>query len=83
MLYTVNGKWPIASAQVKQDPVTNELKALSEIERRQQYLDEVTSQEAEVLIPIIKDCLNNKPAMRPSIFDLSSKIKPLKVCAYS
>ena len=80
MLYTVNGKWPTPSAQVKRDPLTNELKALSEVERRQQYLDEVTGQEAEVLKPLIKDCLNNDPTMRPSIFDLSSKIKPIKVC---
>ena len=80
MLYTVNGKWPTPSAQVKQDPLTNELKALSEVERRQQYLDEVTGEEAEVLKPLIKDCLNNNSAMRPSMIDMSRKIKPLKVC---
>ena len=79
MLYTVNGKWPTPSTQVKQDPLTNELKALSEVERRQQYLDEMTGEEAEVLKPLIKDCLNNNPTMRPSMFDLSSKIQPLKV----
>ena len=80
MLYTVNGKWPKPSAQVKRDSLTNELKAVSEVERRQQYLDEVTGEEAEVLKPLIKDCLNNDPSMRPSMFDLSRKIKPLKVC---
>ena len=79
MLYTVTGKWPTPIAQVRQDPLTNELKALSEVERRQQYLDEVTG-EAEVLTPLMKDCLNNNSTMRPSMFDLSSKIKPLKVC---
>ena len=78
MLYTITGKWPTPTAQVMQDPITNELKALSEVERRQQYLDEVTGQ-AEVLKPLIKDCLNNKPTLRPSVFDLSSKIKALKV----
>ena len=79
MLYTVTGKWPTLTAQVRLDPITNELKAVSEVERRQQYLDEVTG-EAEVLKPLMKDCLNNNPSMRPSMFDLSSKIKPLKVC---
>ena len=79
MLYTVTGKWPTLIAQIKRDPITNELTALSEIERRQQYLDEVTG-EAEVLIPLVKDCLKNDPTMRPSMFELSSKIKPLKVC---
>ena len=52
MLYTVNGKWPTPSAPVKQDPLTDGLKALSEVERRQQYLDEVTGEEAEVLKPL-------------------------------
>ena len=80
MLYTVNGKWPTPSAQVKRDPLTNELKAVSEVERRQQYLDEVTGEEAEVLKPLIKDCLNNDPSMRPLLSELSSKIRPLKVC---
>ena len=79
MLYTVNGKWPTPSAPVKQDPLTDELKALSEVDRRQQYLDEVTGEEAEVLKPLIKDCLNNNPSMRPSMIDISGKIKPLKV----
>ena len=79
MLYTVTGKWPTPIAQVREDPITNELKALSEVERRQQYLDEVT-EEAEVLKSLMKDCLNNNSNKRPSMFDLSSKIKPLKVC---
>ena len=79
MLYTVTGKWPTPIAQVKRDPITNELKALSEVERRQQYLDEMTG-ETEVLTPLMKDCINNDPTMRPSMFELSSKIKPLKVC---
>ena len=79
MLYTVTGKWPTPIPQVKRDPITNELKALSEVERRQQYLDEVTG-EAEVLTPLMKDCLNNDPTMRPSMLKLSCKIKPLKVC---
>ena len=79
MLYTVSGKWPTPTAQIKQDPITNELKTLSEVERRQQYLDEVTGQ-AEVLKPLIMDCLNNDHSLRPSILDLSNKIKPMKVC---
>ena len=79
MLYTVTGKWPTPITQVKRDPITNELKALSEVERRQQYMDELTG-EAVVLKPLMKDCMNNDPTMRPSMFDLSSKIKPLKVC---
>ena len=79
MLYTVSGEWPTPAAQVKRDPLTNELRALSEVERRQQYLDEMTGEDVEVLVPLIRDCLNNDPAKRPSIIDLSSKIMSLKV----
>ena len=53
MLYTFSGKWPTPTAQVEEDPITNELKALSEVERRQQYLDEVTGP-AEVLKPLLE-----------------------------
>ena len=44
MLYTVTEKWPTPIPQVRQDHITNELKALSEVERHQKYLDEVTEE---------------------------------------
>ena len=81
MLYTVNGKWPRPTALADFDPVTRQVRGFSEVERRQQYLDEMTG-EAEVLRPLIAACLDNDPVKRPSILDLSEKIKPWKVCLY-
>ena len=79
MLYTVNGKWPKPTALADFDPVTRQVRGFSEVERRQEYLDEMTG-EAEVLRPLIEACLDNDPVKRPSILDLSEKIKPWKVC---
>ena len=40
--------------------------ALSEVERRQQYLDKMIG-EAEVLRPLVEECLDDDPSVRPTI----------------
>ena len=77
-LYTVNGKWPKPTALTKFDPLTRQAKAFTEVERHQEHLDKMTG-EAEVLRPLVEACLDNDPVKRPSIAELSEKIKPLKV----
>ena len=78
-LCTVSGIWPTPTAPTKYDPVTHQVRGFSEVKRRQEYLDKMTG-EAEVLRPLIEGCLHNNPVKRPSIKELSEKIKPLKVC---
>ena len=78
MLYTVNGKWPRPTALANYDPVTRQVRGFSEVERRQEHLDKIKG-EAEVLRPLVVACLDNDPVKRPSILELSEKIKPLKV----
>ena len=79
ILHTVNGKWPTPTALTIFDPVTRQAKAFTEVERRQDHLDKMTG-EAEVLRPLVEACLDNDPIKRPSMVELSEKIKPLKVC---
>ena len=79
MLHTVNGKWPEPTVISKFDAVTRQAKAFTEVERRQKYLDKMRG-EAEVLRPLVEACLDNDAVKRPSIVELSEKIKPLKVC---
>ena len=76
MLHTVNGKWPEPTPLTEYDPTTHQLqvKGLSEVERRQEYLDMMTGK-AEVLRPLVEACLHNNPVKRPSIFELSEKIE--------
>ena len=79
MLYTVNGKWPKPSSLVDFDPVTRQVRGLSEVERHREHLDKMRG-EAEVLRPLVEACLDNDPVKRPSIVELYGKIKPMKVC---
>ena len=76
-LYAVVGEWPTPSALVKIDPKTRKRVALSEVERRQQYLNKMIG-EAEVLRPLVEECLNNDPTERPTIANVSKRIKEMK-----
>jgi len=75
MLFVATHKWPSPADQIQLDPETDEPVALSE-ERRKEYLDEMTGA-AEVLRPLVESCLSNNPAKRPTIAEVSKK---LKVC---
>ena len=51
--------------------------ALSEVERRQEYLDEMTG-EAEVLRSLVEECLDYDPIVRPSIATVCKRIQSNK-----
>ena len=76
MLFVATHKWPTPTEQVEFDPVTNKLVARSEVERRQEYLDEMTG-DLEAYKPLVESCLSNNPAVRPPMPAVS---KALKVC---
>ena len=80
-LCAINGTWPTPTNLTIFDRVTYRVKAFTEVQRRQEYLDKMTG-EAEALRPLVEACLDNDPAKRPSIVVLSEKIKPLKVCLF-
>ena len=80
ILYTINGKWPMPTALTNFDPVTRQVRGFSEVERRQEHLDEMTG-EAKALRPLVESCLDNDPVKRPPIFELSQKIKAIMVCS--
>ena len=76
-LYTVVGEWPMPSDSSMIDPKTKKRVALSEVERRQQYLDKMIG-EAKMLRPLVEECLNNDPTRRPTMEIVSKRIKELK-----
>ena len=78
VLFTVVGEWPIPTSLVKDHLETRKIIALSEVERRQQYLDKMIG-EAEVLRPLVESCLNNNPAKRPTMEVVSEKVKEIKI----
>ena len=54
--------------------------SLSEVERRQQYFDKMTMENA-VLKEMVMRCLDDDPNERPPIQEVSKMIKSLKVTA--
>ena len=75
MLFVATHKWPTPTEQVEIDPVTNKLVARSEVERRQEYLDEMTG-DMKGFKPLVESCLSNNPAERPT---MTAVCKALKV----
>ena len=74
ILHTFNQQWPSPFKQVQFDPRTRKRVALSEVERRQQYLDKMIG-EAEVLRPLVEECLDDDPAVRPTIATICERIQ--------
>ena len=77
MLHTLSHQWPTPSEPVVTDPATYELKAKSEIERRSRYFDKIPMSKSDVLIPVIKSCLNNVPKNRISIVTVCDQLQGL------
>ena len=77
-LHTLSHQWPTPSEPVVTDPVTFEMKAKSEAERRSSYFDKIDRDRSGVLIiPVIKSCLNNIPKNRPSIVTVCNQLEGL------
>ena len=75
-LHVFSEEWPTPSDQVMMDPDTEKLVALSEAERRQKYLDKMTSK-AAALREMVEQCLINNPKKRPLIQEVSVIIETL------
>ena len=74
ILHTFNQQWPSPIEQVQFDPSTRKRVVLSEVERRQQYLDKMIG-EAEVLRPLVEECLDDDYAVRPTIVTVCERIQ--------
>ena len=70
-------EWPTPSAQKKRDPKTKKLVALSEAQRRQQYLDKIPG-EVTALKEMMIRCLDDDADERPPIKEVSELIESLK-----
>ena len=77
ILHTFNQQWPRPTEQVRFDPRTRRKVALSEVKRRQQYLDKMIG-EAEVLRRLVEECLDDDPAVRPTIATVYERIQVSK-----
>ena len=77
ILHTFNQQWPSPTDSIQFDPKTRRKIALLEVERRQQYLDKMIG-EAKVLRPLVEECLDDDPAVRPTITTVCERIQVSK-----
>ena len=79
ILHTFTQQWPHPTEQVQFDCKTRKMVAFSEVERRQQFLEKFGGRrEAKVLRPLVEKCLDNDPAIRPTIAAVSEEIQVSK-----
>ena len=77
VLFTVTGLWPQPSSWVQFDSETGNRTVLTEVQRRQQYLDKMIGRAAE-LRSVVISCLDDNPKMRPSVTEVSVSVKKIK-----
>ena len=81
ILYVTSQQWPTPKSWSQIDPKTKKKMFLSEVERRQQYIDMMTGGAAD-LKPLVVSCLEDDPELRPSVTDISERLKNMKeVCS--
>ena len=77
ILHIFNQQWPRPTDAMQFDPKTRRKIALLEVERRQQYLDKMIG-EAKVLRRLVEECLDDDPAVRPTIATVCKRIQMSK-----
>ena len=77
MLHTATQLWPTPSAMKQYDPKTKKVRGFTEVERRQLYIDQMT-ENARDLVPLAIQCLDDDPEVRPTIVNVSERVKSLK-----
>ena len=77
ILHIASRQWPAPSSWSQTDPTTGRRILLSEVQRRQQYIDQLTGCNAD-LKSLLISCLQDDPSMRPSALGVSERIKMMK-----
>ena len=74
ILYVTSRQWPTPRSWSQIDPMTKKRIFLSEVERRQQYIDMMSAD----LEPLVMSCLEDDPELRPSVTNISERLKTMK-----
>ena len=77
ILHTFNQEWPTPSDPIDNDSITGKPVALSEVERRRQYIDRLR-EDSEVMKPLVEQCLDDNPTVRPLITVICERIQVRK-----
>ena len=74
-LHVITHIWPQPKEQVQIDPITYSMTALTEVQRREDYIKLCSSPPFKRLV---ESCLHNQPERRPSISSVCTDLKSLK-----
>ena len=74
ILYVTTQQWPQPAPWIDFDPDTGDRIVLTELQRRQQYLDKMTGVYTD-LKPLVISCLDDNPKKRPSVAQVLLDIK--------
>ena len=74
-LHVITHKWPEPKEQVQIDPITYSMTALTEVQRRQDYIRLCSSPPFKRLV---ESCLHHQPDRRPDISAVCTTLKDLK-----
>ena len=77
ILYVITQQWPQPAPWIDFDPDTGGRIVLTELQRRQQYLDKITGVYTD-LKPLVISCLDDNPKKRPSVAQVLLDIKKAK-----
>lgn len=77
ILYITAQQWPYPAPWVSFDSNTKDKIVLTEVQRRQQYLDKMTESFAS-FTPLVISCLNDNPNDRPTVVRVLTEIKEVK-----
>ena len=81
-LYVFAEEWPTPCGLKRRDPVTKRLLALTEAERRQEYLDKIP-EDVTILKELFERCLDDEPGERPPMKEVCEMIETVKVGRYN
>ena len=73
---TVIHDWPEPGPPTKYEG--DKLIALTEFQRREQYLNRFNQVENNLFLPIVISCLENRPHQRPSSFNLATRMREIE-----
>ena len=77
ILHVTTQLWPDPTDVIELNPDSGRREVVSEVKRRQQYLDRMTGGAAD-LKPLVMSCLDDNPRNRPPITQVSMRISELK-----
>ena len=78
VLFTITEEWPTPTARETYNSENQKREIVSEVDRRQKFLNKMAEYHGEKLRPLVMSCLNDKPESRPSIEKVSVEIEAFK-----